>query len=65
MPDTQTFDLRDVEFLDEAQTHAVLAARRSGPVTLLLTPGTQPAQKLARLLHGLLREARPGVWRLG
>lgn len=67
---TATFDLRDVAFLEESAPKGVVsagvivAALRRGPVTLLLTPGTHPARKLAELCGGLLREVRPGVWRL-
>lgn len=69
--DSRTFDLRDLDHLPETapepelSTYAILQASRSGPVTLLLTPGTQPATKLATLCGTMLREARPGVWRLG
>lgn len=62
--ESQTFDLRSLEHLPDETAGEIVRATRHGAVTLLLVPGTQPARKLATLCGGLLREARPGVWRL-
>ncbi|MGV3724594.1 MAG: hypothetical protein ACO1SX_27170 [Actinomycetota bacterium] len=63
---TATFDLTDPKHLvTPAEVRAVLLARCFAEVNVLVTPGSATAAKLARLFAGMLREARPGVWRLG
>ena len=63
---TATFDFRAVPLLTEERIADLLRASRSGPVAVWLTPGTQPAEKLARLLPGeLLRRVDGEEWRVG